>query len=440
MISFDYKGFYWERFDKNQKPINPKECQIGFNPKNGGELKYFLNVDERIKYDEIKDKKIKVLYGQASGGKKFTLYNLKFESARPHLTANIELTEVVFSVEYIFYDGFVDIEKKLQSIHVRYSYLELWFNQLEIKHSYDDENNTFAGVVVHKEHLKCSSAEYNVLFGIDNGFNESPFNNKTVTYEATNSLFIAEKEDFTIEEAINLSLTVKNFFEVITFYSKNKIFIEEFYITQKRKLKNNYKVDEIVYLLFKQDDYIEEQTMSHLDFLFCYNDVKESFVKILNSWIENHNKNQNEYQAFCNVIADKSSKFNIYSHYFQLISALEGYHRRNSQKDIEFRKRLNELIKKSDIKSVLQLNNKVHKSIANTIYDTRNDIAHSKKAIVITNRIKSSFEYLKLVALLIMLKDISLNHAQISKNIFDMDIKFVQKQLIEAFEKKEITK
>jgi hypothetical protein len=32
-----------------------------------------------------------------------------------------------------------------------------------------------------------------------------------------------------------------------------------------------------------------------------------------------------------------------------------------------------------------------------------------------------------------MLKDISLNHAQISKNIFDMDIKFVQNQLIEAF-------
>jgi hypothetical protein len=268
VISLNYKGFYWEQFDENQKPINPKECQIIFNPKDGGKLLYFLNIDERIKYDEIKEKKIKVLYGQASGGKIFTLYNLKFESARPQFTANIELTEVVFSVEYIFYDGFVDIEKKLQIMHVRYSYLELWFNQLEIKHQYDDENKTFAGIAVHKEHLKGSSAEYDVLFNINNGFNQSSFNNKTITYEATNSLAIAKKEDFNIEEAINLSLLVKNFFEVITFYSKNKIFIEEFYMTQKRKLKDGYEVDEIVYLLFKQDDYIEEQKMSHLDFYF----------------------------------------------------------------------------------------------------------------------------------------------------------------------------
>lgn len=198
-------------------------------------------------------------------------------------------------------------------------------------------------------------------------------------------------------------------------------------------MRNGYEVDEIVYLLFKQDDYIEEQKMSHLDFLFRYDDVKENFVAILNNWIENHGKNQNEYQAFCNVIADKTSMFSVYSHYFQLISALEGYHRRNSQEDIEFRQRLNELVKKSDIKNVLQLNSEIHKSIANSIYDLRNDIAHSKKAIEITNRIKSSFKYLKLVALLIMLKDISLNHAQISKNIFDMDIKFVQNQLIKAF-------
>lgn len=437
MISLDYKGFYWEQFDENQKPINPKECQIIFSPKDGGKLSYFLNIDEEFQYEETKDKRIKVLYGQASGGKNFTLYNLKFESARPHFTANIELTEVVFSVEYIFYEGFVDIGKKLPIIHVRYSYLELWFNQLDIKRPHDDENKTFAGIAINKEYLKGSSAEYDVLFNINNGFNQSSFNNKTITYEVTNSLAIAKKENFTIEEAINLSLHVKNFFEIVTFYSKNKIFIEKFYITQKRKLKNGYEVDEIVYLLFKQDDYIEERKMTHLDFLFRYNDVKENFVAILNNWIENHDKNQNEYQAFCNVIADKSSKFNIYSHYFQLISALEGYHTRNSQKDIEFRKRLNELIKKSDIKNVLTLSSKIHKSVANCIYDLRNDIAHSKKTIEITERVNSSFEYLKIMALSIILKDISLSHAKISQNIFDMNIKFVQNQLIEAFSEKQ---
>lgn len=473
MISLDYKGFYWEQFDENQKPINPKECQIIFNPKDGGKLLYFLNVDERIKYDEIKDKKIKVLYGQASGGKNFTLYNLKSESARPQFTANIELTEVVFSVEYIFYDGFVDIEKKLQIMHVRYSYLELWFNQLEIKHPHDDENKTFAGIAVHKEHLKGSSAEYDVLFNINNGFNQSSFNNKTVTYEATNSLAIAKKEDFNIEEAINLSLLVKNFFEVTTFYSKNKIFIEDFYMTQKRKLKDGYEVDEIVYLLFQQDDYIEEQKMSHLDFLFRYSDVKENFVAILNNWIKNHDKNQNEYTAFCNVIADKHTRFNIYSHYFQLVSALEAYHRIQT-KEIEeqeeqnhknylegltiqlssclsadekkkilymlkyhygsnFKDRLKNLIEASHIKEMITCDDEIHNKIMEFIYQMRNQLAHLKYEIEVDLQLRSSFEYLKLVALLIMFKDISLDHAKISKNILDMDLKYIERQLIESF-------
>lgn len=473
MISIDYKGFYWEQFDENQKPINPKECQIIFNPKDGGKLLYFLNIDERIKYDEIKDKKIKVLYGQASGWKNFTLYNLKFESARPQFTANLELTEIVFSIEYIFYNGFVDIEKKLQIMNVRFSYLELWFNQLEIKHPHDDANKTFAGIAVHKEHLKGSSAEYNVLFNIENGFTQSDFNNKIVTYEVTNSLAIAKKEDFTIKEAIDLSLIIKNFFEVVTFYSENKIFVEKFYITQKRKLKDGYEVDEIVYLLFKQDDYNEEQKMSHLDFLFRYDDVKENFVAILNNWIENHDKNQNEYQAFCNVIADKTTKFNIYSHYFQLISALEAYHRLQN-KDIEkqeeekhevylkdlktklatclnssektkilyklkyqygtnFKERLKNLVEISEIKEVIICDDIIHKNIIEFIYEMRNQVAHLKNEIELSQQLKSSFEYLKLVALLIMLKDISLNHTQISKNIFDIDIKYIEKLLNENF-------
>ncbi len=474
MISLDYKGFYWEQFDENQKPINPKECQIIFNPKDGGKLVYFQNVDEEFSYDEIKDKQITVLFGQASGGKKFTLYNLKFESARPHSTANFELTEVVFSVEYIFYDGFVDIDKKYQSMHVRYSYLEMWIDQLEIKYPQHIKDKTFAGIVINKEYLNCSSANYNVLFNIDNGFKHMSFNKKIITYEATNSLTIAKKEAFSVEKAIELSLIVKKFFEIVTFYSKNKIFIEEFYITQKIKLKDDYEVDEIVYLLFQQDDYIEEQKMSHLDFLFRYEDVKENFVAILNNWIENHDKNQNEYQAFCNVIADKTSKFNIYSHYFQLISALEAYHRLQ-HKDIEeqeeqnhknylealktqltsclnsdekkkilyklkyqygtsFKERLIDLIEVSKIKEVIVCEESIHNEIMEFIYKMRNQVAHLKNEIELNQQLKSSFEYLKLVALLIMLKDISLSHVKISKDIFDMDIKFVQNRLIEAFE------
>ncbi|MEK6658934.1 MAG: HEPN domain-containing protein [Campylobacterota bacterium] len=476
MISLDYKGFYWEKFDENQKPINPKECQIVFSPKEGGKLLYFLNVDEDISYDEIKDKKIKVLYGQVADGGKFTLYNLKFEIARHFFKTNIKLTEVKYSIQYIFHEGWVDIDSKLQIMHVRFSYLELWLNQLKIQDPLDDDNKTMAGFMVHKETLAGSSEKYEVLFNINNGFSQSSFNNKIITYEATNSLAIAKKEDFYIEEAVSLSLIVKKFFEVITFYSQNKIFIEKFYLTQKRKLKDGYEVDEIVYLLFKQDDYIEEQKMSHLDFLFRYSDVKENFVEILNNWIENHDKNKNEYQAFCNVIADKTSKFNIYSHYFQLISALEAYHRLQN-KDIEeqeeqkhnsyleslktqlsclnsnekkkilyklqyayginFKDRLKNLVEISEIKEVILCDDSFHDNIIEFIYKMRNKVAHLKNEIKVSQQLKSSFEYLKLVALLIMLKDISLSHAKIHKNIFDMDIKYMQKKLIEAFGDKE---
>ncbi len=435
MERFDHKAFFWEEFDEDENPINPKECQITFNPKDGGKLLYFLDVNERIIYNDVKDKKIKVLFGQASGGKRFTLYNLKFERAKPQFTINLELTEVTYSVEYIFYDGWVNIENKIQIMNVRYSYLELWFNQLEIKEPLYDNERTMAGIIVSKEYLKCSSGEYDVLFNIENGFNQSSFNNRVVTYETTNSLAIAQKDAFGIDEAIELTLIIKSFFELMTFYSKNKIFVEKFYFTQTRKLKNDFEVTEIVYLLFKQDDYEEEQNMSHLDFLLYYRDIKDNFVQILNNWIEIHDKNKNEYNAFCNVIEDKDSRFNIYTHYFQLISALEGYFNNNFKEDIEFRKKLNQLIVKSEIKILLPLNSSIHQSISNTVYNMRNDLAHSKKVIEINNRVKRSFEYIKIVALLLMMKDIGLNHTQISKHILDYDVNSIIKDLESTFSK-----
>ncbi|MDD2356563.1 MAG: hypothetical protein PHX13_01460 [Thiovulaceae bacterium] len=474
MISLDYKGFYWAQFDENKKPINPKECQIIFNPKDGGELKILLNLDEE--YDEVKyNKFIDKLFGiskesQTKGKKSFTLLNLKLiEPPLWQINSGLELTELRYSIEYILYGGWVEFENSIEIMHVRYSYFELWFNQLEIKRPHNDENKTFPGVVVNKEHLKGSDTEYKVLFDIHNGFNQSSFNNKVITCEATNSLAIKKKEDFNIEEAISLSLVVRNFFEIITFYSKNKIFIEELKV---------YQNNEDVIILFKQDDYMEEQQMSHLDFLFRYDDVKENFVAILNNWIENHDKNQNEYQAFCNVIADKNTRFNIYSHYFQLISVLEAYHRLQ-HKDIEeqeeqkhknyldglktqlteylssdekkkilyklkyqygtnFKERLKDLIEVSKVKEVIVCEESIHNKIMEFIYKMRNHLAHLKNEIELNQQLKSSFEYLKLVALLIMLKDISLNHAQISKNIFDMDISYVQRKLVDAFSDSQI--
>lgn len=433
MIRLNQQAFFWKEFDDNGKPIAAKECQIIFSPETGGQISFLDNLDNEFSYEERKNEIIPILYAQAINGKKITLINVKFVQARLQFVANLELTRLEYSVEYIFNNGWINLDELISVIHVRYSYLELWFNQMEIKHPIDNEDKTMAGIMIHKEHLEGSSNDYKVLININNGFSEKSFNNKSVTYEATNSLAMAKKGNFAINEIIELAQIVKSFFEIVTFYSKNKIFIEELYITHKRKLKDGFEVDEIMHLLFKQDDYEDEKEMSHLEFLFRYKDVKENFVRILNNWIESHGKNQNEYSAFCNVIADKNTKFNIYSHYFQLISALEGYYRRNNDEDLEFRKKINQLIKQSDIKNLLPLNSKIHVSISHYIYNMRNDIAHSKKSIEINDRVQSSFEYLKLVALLIILKDISLNQAHISKNILEMDLKNVEHKLYRSF-------
>lgn len=470
MISLNYKGFFWEQFNENQKPINPKECQIIFDSKEGGELRFLLNLGEE--YNETKYlKSINKLYGITKDNlsktkKSFTLVNLKLiEPPLSQINSGFELTELRYSIEYIFLGTWLQNEKSIDMMHIRFSYIELFLNKNKIKQPKRIEKGVMAGIMAENEIIECNSKDYPILFNIDNSFEQTDFINKTVTYESKNYLAIAKKEIFFIEDAIRLSFIIKNFFEIITFYSKNKIFIEEFKVSNK---------DDVITVLFKQDDYIEEQKMSHLDFLFRYDDVKENFVQILNNWIENHDKNQNEYQAFCNVIADKTSRFNIYSHYFQLISAIEAYHRLQN-KDVEeqekqkhneylddlksklsnclssderkkiiyklkyqygisFKERLKNLLEVSQIKEVIVCDESIHNEIMEFIYKMRNQVAHLKNEIELNKQLKSSFEYLKLVALLIMLKEISLNHAQISKNIFDMDIKFVQNQLIEAFQ------
>lgn len=471
MISLDYKGFFWERFDENQKPINPKECQIIFNHFNGGEIRFLLDIDEE--YDELKyNKSIPKFYGLLKNSenkilKSFTIINLKLiEPPLSQINSGFELTELRYSIEYIFLGTWLQNEKSIDMMHIRFSYIELFLNKNKIKRPKRIEKGIMAGLMAENEIIECNSKDYPILFNIDNSFEQTDFINKTVTYESKNYLAITKKENFFIEDAIRLSFKVKNFFEIITFYSKNKIFIEEFKVSNK---------DDVITVLFKQEDYIEEQKMSHLKFLFRYKDVKENFVQILNNWIENHDKNQNEYQAFCNVIAEKTSKFNIYSHYFQLISALEAYHRLQN-KDVEeqekqkhdeylddlksklsnclnsdekkkilyklkyqygtnFKERLKDLIEVSKIKEVIIFDESIHNEIVEFIYKMRNQVAHLKNEIELNQQLKSSFEYLKLIALLIMLKDISLNHATINKNIFDMDIKHIQNQLIESFSK-----
>ena len=427
MKSLEHKAFFWKEFDKNENPINPRECQIVFNPKDGGKLIYFLDVNEEFDYENFERNNIKVLYGQVLGGKKFTFNNLKYSRAFSGLIGNLDKTEVTCSVEYIFYGEWIKFDNLIEVMHIRYSYLELWFDQVKIKRPINNEEVILAGIMVQKESLEGDTSQYDVVFNIDNKLNQTSFNNKVITYQSKNLLAISKKEKFKINQAIELSLIVKSFFELMTFYSDNKIFIEEMDFT----IKNGESVE----LLFKQDDYVEEQKMSYLDFLLRYQNIKDNFIKVLNIWIEIHDKNKNEYSAFCNVISDKNTKFNIYTHYFQLISALEGYYNNNFKEDIEFRKKLNQLIVKSEIKKLLPLNSSMHQSISNTIYTMRNDLAHSKKVIEINNRVKSSFEYIKIVALLLMMKDISLNHTQISKHIFDYDLSLIEKDLESAFSK-----
>ena len=63
----------------------------------------------------------------------------------------------------------------------------------------------------------------------------------------------------------------------------------------------------------------------------------------------------------------------------------------------------------------------------------RNTIGHLKESLEIDNKIQTSFEYLKIVALLLMMKDISLNHSKISKHILDYDLNSIKKDLENSF-------
>lgn len=468
MITLEHKAFFWKEFDENKNPIDSKECQIIFNPKDGGKLTFLLSLDEE--YDENKyEKSISKLYGIAKNGKRFTLENLKLiKSPLCQIHRGLELTELRYSIEYIFYGGWGDFEDRIEVMHIRYSYLELFFNQMKLKRPFNDNDKTIASVMIQKESLECSSAGYDVLFNILNNDQYESFNKKRVTYEATNSLAIAKKEDFTIDESRKFAYVLKSFFEILTFYSNNKIFIEDFYI-----MYDKTKIAERINILFQQHDYEEEKRMSYLDFLFQYSAVKDNIVEILNNWIKNHRENKNEYEAFCNVIADKTSQFNIYSHYFQLVSALEAYHRlqnkENEKQDEQkhhkyleklktqlsclsskeknkllcklkyaygtnFEKRLINLVEISCIKEIIVCDETIHENVIQFIKDMRNKVAHLNSEIEMNPKVKSSFEYLKLIALLIMLKDISLNHAKISQDILDMNIKYITKRLIDTFQ------
>jgi len=472
VITLDNKAYFWEEFDDDNNPTDPKECQILFTPNNGGILTYLMDIGTDFFYEDYKDKTIERLYGKAKNGEKFTLLNLVFIGVSLEVKFDgLTMVELDYSVEFIFYGAWMkDSDIKLPVIYARYSYLEAWFKQMEAVGPYDVDDKIMSQIIIHKESFQCSTKDYEVIFNINNELNQHSINGNSVTYDSKNFLAMTKKEPFTLSEAMALSLKVKSFFEILTFYSQKKIFIEELKI-QKDEIIGDYPSKQTVYILFKQEGYSKEEEMSSQDFLFTYASIRENFVEVLNHWIDNYDKNRNEFSAFCNVIADKDSKFNIYSHFFQLISSLEGYHRKNTiidegkkkrnrekicnlvsqlekysdKKQIlekfkydyepNFRKRLNDLIILSDVKSIITLNNKAHKSIANLIYTMRNDIAHSNKSIIVNDKIEYTYEYLKLVALLIMVKDISLDQKEMSKYILEIHFKHLKDNLEKAFTK-----
>jgi len=443
VINLDHKAYFWKEFNEDNNPIDTKECQILFSPNNGGKLTYLMDIGTDFLYADYKDETIERLYGQAKNGEKFTLLNLVFIGVSSEVKFDgLTLVELDYSVEFIFYGAWMkDSDIKLPVIYARYSYMEAWFKQMEAVRPYAIDDRIMSQIIIHKESLQCSSKDHEVIFNINNELNQNSSNGNTVVYDSKNFLAMARAEQFTLYEAIELSMKVKSFFEILTFYSQRKIFIEELTI-QKDEVMDDYTSTQTVYILFHQEGYSKEEEMSSQDFLFNYASVREFFVQILNYWIEHHHNNENEFSSFCNVIADKNTNFNVYSHFFQLISALEGYHRKNHiieensiqkqkiyvkrlnykrksnlyKKKIEdiilklenknnpnFRIRLKELVVLSDIKSIIKLSNSIHKSILNLIYNMRNDIAHSNKNIVATEKIKYAYEYLKLISLLIMI-------------------------------------
>jgi hypothetical protein len=474
MIKLDHKAFFWQEFDKNKKPINPKECQIVFTPNDGGTISYLLDIDEEVNYETIQDKKIELLYAHTSQGEPCTLFNLKFKNLLLKSSLDFEIKEVEYSIEYIFYGTWMDNNELLSHLLVRYSHLEGWFNLIEKQHRLNPKKDIFIveNIVVHNANREESVEDDKVGFWIQNSWNTGLIaNGGEITYQLKNHLLMGQYKKFTFKESIELVEKVRSFFEIIAFYSHKNIFIEEFIIQQEQtQLAFTKPIN--IQILFRQEDYKKEEKIN-VEYLFQYKDIKESFIEILNRWIENYDKNINEFTAFLNVITDKNSKVNVYSHLFQLMSSLEAYHRRNyiidehkqlehekyinslskqlmtsgiEKKDIErilqpirygnqpnFRIRLKEMIEISDIKSILPLTSKIYKSLNNYIYELRNTIAHSKDIVLVDERVENSLAFLKLVVLLVMVKDISLNKLDMSNCRSKMNIDSLDKKLRDSF-------
>ena len=82
------------------------------------------------------------------------------------------------------------------------------------------------------------------------------------------NLLAMAKDRLSLDEAISLTLKVKSFFEILTFYSSRNIFVEEL-ATQKDETIGDYTSKKTVYILFKQEGYHKEEQISNIDF-FIY--------------------------------------------------------------------------------------------------------------------------------------------------------------------------
>ena len=129
-----------------------------------------------------KDEKIEKLYGQAKGGERFTLLNLTFGGlSNEFITNGIGFVEAEYFIEYIYYGTWIKNEDLLlNGIYVRYSYLEAWFDQMQVAKPIDIGGKITTNIIVQKDSFKCSTKDYEVIFNINNEFNQHITNGNTV--------------------------------------------------------------------------------------------------------------------------------------------------------------------------------------------------------------------------------------------------------------------
>jgi len=432
MLCFDEDAYFWEIFDDDIIPVSKQYCHIKFDPAHGGKLSFFKEALFSESLNSTKTEYYNILFAQTSKNEKLTLINISIniKSTYAKGDSQIDIRHYTSDIDYIIQGHWFRNSIYFDIFYVRYSYFEKWLNQKFILEYINKDNDKFGIVLKRPKSIIGNGKE--LSFNINNK-QKRISSSREINISNNNVLAISKNGNFDVKSTFDIINKIKYFVEIAIYTSPENIFIEDLYFS----IDNKFKQKEEIKIFFKQSNYTPENDDTDIDFLFTLNDIHHNFTDIINKWVGLFNNYENEISGFCEVTSDKSNKLNAYSHFFKIVSSIEGFHKKNSNGLITnnrttLEKRLNDLIRRYKIQTIIDIELDKIQVIIKFIIKTRNSIAHSntKGTIIIDDKLIGSVNFLTIVYMIIIFITIDLSEEllkQIIRKKFMDIIKFINK-------------